>query len=168
MGDWERDAARWLESEQRGDEAAEVSFAQLFAAMPAVEPSAGFVQRTAQAAWDARVRRRRFVAAGFAAAATVVIGAVIFATAGATGWVLGIAGRIAPDALITLLASATTIVEFWTLMARAGSVVARVAVMPEGVAALVTAEVVGGAALYTLHRLLRDELRFRNSGPLCL
>jgi hypothetical protein len=40
--------------------------------------------------------------------------------------------------------------------------------MPQTLAALIATELLGAAALYSLHRLLRNDVRFRSSGPLCL
>ena len=69
---------------------------------------------------------------------------------------------------MTLVWSATAVAEFWGLMVSAETATARVAVMPQSVAALVATELLGAAALYSLHRLLRADVRFRSSGPLCL
>lgn len=169
MGQWRDEADRWLTSEPHDDEAAEASFAQLFTALPEEKPSAGFVQRTVAAAWAARVRRRRLAAGGAAAAALAALGGAALVSAyGAPGWVLMTVAQVAAGSLTALLASAATLVEFGALMVRTGSAVGRVMVMPQGIATLVAIEVVGAGALYALHRLLRDDLRFRNSGPLCL
>lgn len=169
MTDWRRDAEMWLEREGQDDKAAEVAFGQMCAALPPVEPSPGFAARTAAAAWSARARRRRLAAAAYAAAVASVAGAAALVVAfGAPGWLLLTGARIAASALMTLLLSAATLAEVWTSMAGGGTAVARVLVMPQGVAALVTVELVGAAALYALHRLLRDDVRFRNTGPLCI
>ena len=59
MGRWRTSTEQWLLSEQQDmDDAADAAFAQAFAALPNVEPSAGFVQRATEAAWLARERQR--------------------------------------------------------------------------------------------------------------
>jgi len=65
MGRWRTSTEQWLLSEQQDlDDAADAAFAQAFAALPNVEPSAGFVQRATEAAWLARERQRRIVGLG--------------------------------------------------------------------------------------------------------
>jgi hypothetical protein len=148
----------------KDDDAMDAAFTRLFSTLPPVEPSPGFVQRTVEAAWDARAAQQRWIRwAGAAAAAAVVIGASLVALIGAPGWVVLLAAQVGAGSVMTLVWSATAVAEFWGLMVSAGTAAARVAVMPQSVAALL-----GAAALYSLHHLLRAEVRFRNSGPLCL
>lgn len=153
----------------KDDEAVDAAFRRLFSTLPPVEPSAGFVRNTVQAAWDARAARQRWVRwAGAAAALVVVAGASLLAMIGPPAWVVPMAAQVGAGSVMTLVWSATVVAEFWGLMVGAGTAAARVAVMPQSLAALVATELLGGAALYSLHRLLRAEVRFRNSGPLCL
>jgi len=173
MGRWRTHTEEWLSNEQHGqDDAADQAFTQVFAAIPAVEPSAGFVQRAADAAWLARARRRRAMAltslaASVAAAAGMA--AIAYGVASmAGGWLLTAAASSMTASTMSLLMAGATLVEWWWATARAGSAVAGVVIMPQGAAALVAIELVAVAALYTLHRLLRSDVRFRNPGPLCV
>lgn len=172
MGHWRRQRENWLSSEQHGpDDAAEAAFAQAFAALPAVEPSGDFVQRAVETAWMARARRHRAVVFTSLAASILLAamaGAIVYGIFGiAGGWLLTTAAQVVTGAIMSVLMAATTAVEWWSAGARAGSMVAAIAAMPQGAAALVTIELVGVAALYTLQRLLRAEIRFRDPGRLC-
>ena len=147
----------------------DAAFERLFATLPAVEPSPAFIQAAADAAWHARARRLRMQRFALAAAASLIVSVgLLFALAGTPQWLLLLAADIAAGGVMAFVWSATAIAEFWTLMLRGGTLVARVVSMPQTVALLVSAEVLGGLALYTLHRLLREDIRFRNSGPLCI
>jgi phosphoribosylcarboxyaminoimidazole (NCAIR) mutase len=53
-------------------------------------------------------------------------------------------------------------------MTRVGGLAASIVTMPQNAVALLAIEVAGGAALYALHRLLREDSGFRDPGPLCL
>lgn len=173
MDQWRTRTKDWLSIERRGlDDAADAAFAQVFAALPALEPSAGFVQRAVDAAWLARGRRRRtIVVASLAAsvAGAVLIGAAAYGALGAAGgWLVTTTAAVVSSAALSLLLAAPTAVEWWSAGARAGSAAAGVAAMPAGVALLVGVELVGAAALYLLQRLLREDIRVRNPGPLCV
>ena len=157
---------------RKDDDQMDAAFRRLFSTLPPVEPSAGFIQRTVEAAWDAAwearaARRRRVRWAAAAAVLAVVGGASVVAELGAPSWVMLTAAQAGAGSVMTLVWSATAVAEFWGLMVSAGTAVARVAVMPQSVAALVATELLGAAALYSLHRLLRNDVRFRGSGPLC-
>ncbi len=152
----------------KDDDQMDAAFMRLFSTLPPVEPSAGFVQRTVDAAWEAQAARRRWVRWASAAAVLAVgAGASVVVMLGAPSWVVLTAAQVGTGSVMTLVWSATAVAEFWGLMMSAGTAVARVAVMPQSVAALVATELLGAAALYSLHRLLRNDVRFRNSGPLC-
>ena len=150
------------------EDAADADFSRLFAALPPVQPSADFVQRTVDAAWEARTRRRAFRFAAAAAAVVVIAFGVLLATTGAPAWLVPTSARVVAGSVMAVLWSATAVAEFWTLMVRMGTAIAGLLVMPQSVALLVTIELVGAAALYSLHRLLRADIRFRNSGPMCI
>jgi len=151
------------------NDAADAAFERLFATLPAVEPSPAFIQAAVDAAWQARARHVRIQRFALTAAASLVVFVgVLFALAGPPQWLLLMSAEIATGTVMAFVWSATAVAEFWTLMLRGGSAVARVVAMPQTMALLVTAEVLGGLALYTLHRLLREDIRFRNSGPLCI
>jgi hypothetical protein len=173
MGRWRAHTANWLSSEQHDpDAAADAAFAQVFAAVPPVEPSADFVRRAVDAAWLARARRRRTVALASLAASVLPAAAAgvtaysVFGVAG--GWLVTTTAGAVTSALVSLSATAPTAVSWWLATAHAGSTVADIVIMPQGAAALVGIELVGAAALYMLQRLLQADLRFRGPGPLCV
>lgn len=152
----------------KDDDQVDAAFRRLFSTLPPVEPSAAFILRTVDAAWEARAARHRWVRWTSAAAALAVVAvASTVVMLGAPGWVVLTAAQVGAGSVMTLVWSATAVAEFWGLMMSAGTAAARVAVMPQSVAALVAIELLGAAALYSLHRLLRAEVRFGNYGPLC-
>jgi hypothetical protein len=152
----------------KDDDQVDAAFTRLFSTLPQVEPSAAFIQRTVDAAWEARAPWRRWARWAAAAAALAVVAvASMIVMLGAPGWVVLTAAQVGTGSVMTFVWSATVVAEFWGLMVSAGGAVARVAVMPQALAALVATELLGAAALYSLHRLLRNDVRFRNSGPLC-
>lgn len=155
------------EDDAAADKAADAAFSRLFSALPAVEPSAGFVQHAVDTAWGRCARRQRWLRWAAAAASLAVAAASSVLVLSAPAWLVLSAAQAGTGAIMTLLWSATAVAEFWGLMVSAGSAAARVAVMPQSVAVLVAIELLGAAALYSLHRLLRAEVRFRSSGPLC-
>jgi hypothetical protein len=151
------------------EDAADAAFSRLFAALPAVAPSPDFVQRTVNAAWEARAARRRWARMAIAAsAAIVVLTFAALAIFGIPASLVPAAAQAAAASLMAVLWTATAVVEFWTLILRGGTAFARVAVMPQSVALMAAAWMLGGLALYSLQRLLRADVRFRSSGPLCI
>ncbi|MGH9257719.1 MAG: hypothetical protein ACRD3C_24435 [Vicinamibacterales bacterium] len=172
MGRWRTQTEHWLSSEQHDlDDAADATFARVFAALPAVVPSAGFVQRATDAAWLARARRRRVVAIGSLAASIVIAvaaGAAAYGLFGiAGGWLVTTAATVVTSSAVSLLVAGTTGVQWWFATAQAGNTVAGVAAMPQSVVVLFAIELFGAAALFILQRLLRAELRVRGTGSLC-
>ena len=168
MGRWQKNTEHWLLNEEQGlDDAADAAFQHVFAAVPAVEPSSDFVQRTVEAAWRARTRRRRIVlVSGLAASVLVALTAYgVFGIAG--GRLLTIAAAVATNFAASLVAVGTTAVEWWFAFARASSAVAGIVATPQNAVVLLSIELVGIAALYMLQRLLRAEVRFRGPGALC-
>ena len=172
MSQWRTHTETWLSSEQQGlDDAADEAFAHVFAALPAVEPSVGFVPRAVDAAWRARGRRRRAIAlAGLAVsvAGAGTAGAAAYGVLGMAGWLLTTIATVATSSAVSALMTAATAVDWWSAAARAGSSVTSILIMPQAMAAFVAIELTGAAALYLLHRLLRTEVRFRSPGPLCV
>lgn len=171
MGDWRKHAEHWLSTEERDLVDAEAAFARVFAALPTIEPSDGFVRRATHAAWLARSRRRRAVVIGSLAASVLIAvtaGVVAYGVFGiAGGWLLATAASVVSRGAVSLLVATMTGVQWWFATARAGGAVADVAVLPQSAVVLFLLELVGVAALYMLHRLLRAELRFRGPGALC-
>jgi hypothetical protein len=146
----------------------DTAFRRLFSTLPALEPSAGFAQRTVEAAWAARAARQRRVRWAAAAAAIAIVSVASLGAMAVLSRLLLTAAQVGTVSVMAVVWSATAMAEFWGSMASAGAVAARVAVMPHSMTALIGAELLGGTALYLLHRLLRGDVRFRNSGPLCL
>src|SRR5262245_1392806 len=55
-----QDIRNWLSSEQSGaEEASEKAFAEVFTALPSIQPSPDFVQQAVAAAWAEQTRYRR-------------------------------------------------------------------------------------------------------------
>src|SRR5262245_39561162 len=105
MGRWQKSTGHWLSNEEQGlDDAADAAFQHVFAAVRAVEPSSDFVQRTVEAAWRARARRRRMVlVSGLAASALVALTAYgVLGIAG--GRLLTIAAAVATNSAASLVA----------------------------------------------------------------
>jgi hypothetical protein len=172
MGRWRTHTEHWLSSEQREqDDAAEAAFAELFAALPSVAPSADFVQRATHAAWLARARRRRVMTIASVAATLLLVvlsGAIAYGVFGVTvGWLLTTALGVVTSSAVALIVAATTAFQWWSATALAGNTMAGMIATPQSAVALMSVELIGIAALFTLRRLLRAEVRFGGSRPLC-
>lgn len=172
MGRWRTHTEHWLSSEQgEQDDAAEAAFAGIFAALPSVDPSADFVQRATRAAWLARARRRRVIAIASVAATLLLVvlsGAIAYGTFGvAGGWLLTTALGVVTSSAVSLIVAATTAFQWWFATALAGNTVAGIIATPQSAVALLSVELIGIAALYTLRRLLRADVTFSGSRSLC-
>ena len=82
--------------------------------------------------------------------------------------VLALVMDVATSSTLTAVLAATSVLRWWADAARIGSSVTSVMAMAEGAAILAAIELVGAAALYTLHRLLRAEGGWHPPGPLCV
>jgi hypothetical protein len=171
MGRWRTNTEHWLSNEEQGlDDAADSAFQHVFAVLPTVEPSSDFVQRAVEAAWRARTRQRRILVVASVAASLFVVliaGAAAYGVFGFAGWLMTTAAAIATNAAVSVIAAGTTAVEWWFATARAGNAVAGIMATPQSAVVLFAFELVGIAALYMLHRLLRAEVNFRGPGALC-
>jgi hypothetical protein len=161
----------WLSlQEQDLDEPADRALAEVFAALPPVEPSPDFVQRAVAAAWAEQARTRRtalFAGVGAAALVALAAVAVAYTVFGiASGWLLTTTAAALSGSAITLLDGAATAVQWWLATVRVGDAVAAIVTRPAGAAALVTIELMGAVALYTLRRLLHADLRFKRPSTL--
>jgi len=174
MGEWRTHAEQWLSTERQDldDSEADAAFAEVFAALPGIDPSPDFARRAAEAAWVARRRRRR-ASVGVALAASVSLLAmtglaayVMFGIA-AGGWLATTAAMAAAGSAVSMLAAVASGVQWWLATAQAGNSVAAVVAMPQSVAALFMVTVVGVIALLALQRLLQSEPRLRGPGALC-
>jgi hypothetical protein len=151
----------WLIAEERGDEdAAEAAFADLFAAVPRVEPRAMFVEQAVTVAWRWRAVRRRRLAMAWAAAALLILGVAtagyfaspLFARA-AVKTIAFVSGRIVP----WLVAYGTVALHSWLTLGHVGAVIAGALLTPGRMAAVVGVELVGLLAFYALHRVAGAE-----------
>jgi hypothetical protein len=148
---------RWLAEEEEGhDDAADAAFARLFAAVPRIEPRAAFVDEAVTAAWRWRAKRRRFVLAGWAAAA-VLVGAGALAVYLASPSLAPVfirtvafaSGRAVP----WFVSYATVALHSWLTLVHVGGVVASALVTPARAAALVGMELFGILAFFALQRI---------------
>ena len=164
----QKDIRRWLavEAEGRTDEA-ERAFAAAFAALPRLEPRAGFAERVMYGLQPApmiqaseRLRWGWKVATGGALALVAVAlglaplagisvtlpsaGAVVDATTGGVTW---LAGWLANG------------LEVWSFLVRIGNAVGVAIATPQIGAALLGTALIGAAALFELNRLLVPERR---------
>jgi len=148
---------RWLAEEEGGhDDAADAAFAQLFTAMPRLEPRPAFVEQAVAAAWQWRARRRRLVAFGWAAAAVLVaagaLAAYLASPTLAPPFIKVLAfmgGRAVP----WFVAYATVAMSSWLTLVHVGGVIASALVTPARVAALVGVELFGLLAFFALQRI---------------
>ena len=102
MGSWHAHTERWLSSEHLAQETtADEAFAQVFAALPAVEPSDDFVRRAVQAAWQAEARRRRATAWATIAACLVAATVTGVGAYGVLVWASFAEGLVRASASIT-------------------------------------------------------------------
>jgi hypothetical protein len=172
MGRWRRHLETWLAAEQEDhDDAAEAAFADVFTALPPLEPSPAFVARTVEAAWAARVRRRWVTGLVVAAAAVLLVGAsgvaLFVAIGGGATRLLTIATALASGSFLSLLTAGATLTGWSAAAVDAGAVVATAIANPYSVAALTAIELVAAAVLVMLHRLLRADVEWRTPRAYC-
>ena len=156
-----KELERWLFSEETGQEdAADAAFAQLFTALPRVEPGADFVQRTVTEMRRMRARRRRILALGWAATIILVVAGAVTAYFAsprlATSVIKALAfasGRSVP----WLVAYTTVAMDWWWTLARVGGAVVSALITPARVVAVVGVELVGIVAFFALQRIAGAE-----------
>ena len=175
MGRWRTDTEQWLSSEphetDEAQAAADAAFARVFTALPAVDPSPDFVERAVYGAWRMRTRRR-----AFATVAALIALALISASAGAVYSILGATSgtlwspiaSLATGSVVAAFSAIAAVAGWWWAIARAATTMTEILAMPQGALAFLAIECVGAVALYTLHRLLRSDVRFGNPGTLCV
>lgn len=152
--------AAWLSSEAHDDEqAADLAFQRLCAAVPRVEPSAAFSAGVAPAAWRGlRRQRRKEVATTVAVLLLVVCGGVAGSWVTVRlvgGWLLASGAAMASGVLVSVVGALVAGLEWWMTGARVGSVVGEVLVYREIAGTLLAVELLGAGALYALHQLAR-------------
>ena len=154
----DRDALeRWLAAEDSGsDDAADAACAHVFAAVPKVEAPPAFVQQAVTAAWRWRVRRRRMVMLGSAAAVVLVTGAAIVGYGVAPQLAAALIktfALVSGRALPWLVAYTTVAMDWWWTLARVGGIVATALITQARAVAVVGVELVGILAFYALQRI---------------
>ena len=158
------DVARWLAREERGDEqGAESAFAQLFAAVPRIEPLPGFSERVGAAGWRSRQRQRLMARAARAAALLLALSGGVAASwmalVSVGPWLLTSGAAIASGSLVDIVAGvvagAVAGLEWWAAGARVAVVMGETLAYRETAGALLAVEIVGAIALYALHQLTR-------------
>jgi hypothetical protein len=158
----------WLAAEHRTDEpAAEAALAAVFGAMPAVAVPRGLSARIVRAAGRVslgaerrplRSTRRRAARIG---GALVGVGAGAYLTIGlllpvlVSGFVRLIGLLL--DAVLWVSVGVSSGLDFWTMLARAGRWAGAALTTPQVAITLVIVELIGGLALYLIHRLLASE-----------
>ncbi len=162
-----KEIERWLEAEARGETAeAETAFGAAFAALPRLEPRAGFAERVTYAFQPAPVRGFAWLTWG-SRAATIGILALVALTMGLLPMARLTFDFPAMGSILDAATSGITVaarwlsagLELWSFMARIGNAIGVAMTTPQvGVTLLATA-LVGAAALYELNRLLIPERR---------
>ena len=172
MSHWRTRTEHWLSNEHGEQDASGDALTAVFAALPTIEPSEDFVPRSVHAAWLVRTRRRR-IGVSAAIAASVLVAAAAGAVAydlasGSSSWALAALAAVATNSTVSLTMAAVASIEWWAAMARIGDIVLGVISVPQNAVGLLAIELVGGGALYVLHRLLRADAGFRSPGTLCV
>lgn len=146
----------WLQAERSGqNEIAEAMFARIVAGMPLVPPSADFVDRTVQAVWRARARRRLFTR-------VAVITAALLAGIGYMVTMLdaGVSAQVAillTHGVVWLLTSASEAVKWWWIAERVGIAIGDTVTAPSTAAAIAAVEMAILLAIYAYHQLLDED-----------
>jgi hypothetical protein len=153
----------WLKAEERGeDELAEGIFARLVAEMPAIEASAGFVDRTVQTAWRARTRRRIVRRAALSAAGLLITVAGAGSLYELTPLALSLVVRatvMLSRTLVWFLASASAGVRWWRIAEQIGTAVSGAIAGPRASAGVAAIGMIAVFAIYVFQRLLSEDFR---------
>jgi hypothetical protein len=157
------DERQWLKAEERGeDELAETMFARLVAEMLPVEASAEFVNRTAQAAWRARTRRRIVRCLALIAAGLLISIAGVGSFYELTPLAVSLAVRATvmfSHTLVWFLASASAGVRWWRIAEQIGTAVSGAITGPRASAGVAVIGMMALFAIYVFQRLLGEDLR---------
>jgi hypothetical protein len=156
------DLERWLAAEASGrDGDAEQAFARVFGALPRIDPAPGFTDRVVRASVRAAARRRLLLRIGrlAASAATVAAGAVLSYLAVVEGgtWLVRTGAVLTVQAFSLVVRSAAEGLDWWAIVARVGAATGEALARPQISSIVLAVEVIGVAALYTLHRVLRAD-----------
>ena len=154
---------RWLTAEQQSDDpTAGAALEELFRVLPTPAPPAGFAGRVMAAAaregivraptrrgWSATARLLAWGGGGVVA----LIGTLVFLGPLLVSQVAGLL-NFSLQGFVWIVRGLEGGLDAWSLMAEIGRVVATSLTTPEISASVVGLELVGIAALYTLHRVL--------------
>jgi hypothetical protein len=114
-------------------------------------------------------RARVYAAIAASVLVAVSFGAAVYVLADeATGWAVAALASVAAGSTASLTMATVASIEWWAVMTRVGDVVLGVISVPQNAVGLLVIELVGGGALYALHRLLRADTGFRSPGTLCV
>jgi hypothetical protein len=161
--EWLKAQRHWLKAEERGeDDLAERMFARLVAEMPAIEASAGFVDRTVQTVWRARTRRRIVRRAALIAAGLLIT----IAGAGSLSELTPLAVSLVVRAtvmfshtLVWFLGSASAGVRWWRVAEQIGTAVSGAIAGPRASAGVAVMGMIALFAIYVFHRLVSEDFR---------
>jgi hypothetical protein len=151
------DEGHWLQAEQSGqEELAEIMLARLVARLPAIEPSAAFIDRAVQAAWRTRTHRRRVRVALVGAAALIAMAgfAAVYALAPFTQGLIVSGIVVMSHGLVWLVTSAGEGARWWWIAERIGTTVLDTISAPSAAAAITAVEMILLLAVYAFRHVL--------------
>jgi membrane-bound metal-dependent hydrolase YbcI (DUF457 family) len=151
------DEGHWLQAEQSGqEELAEILLARLVTQLPAIEPSAAFVDRAFQAAWRTRTHRRR-VRVALVAAAALIATAGIAAVYALAPFAMGliVSGTVMiSHSLVWLVTSAGEGARWWWIAERIGTAVLDTISAPSAASAITAVEMILLLVIYAFRHVL--------------
>ncbi len=156
----------WLDADRRdADEEADAAFAQLFAAVPRLDAPPTFARRVARRARRAAVAARRRTwtrgrvgaSAGLGALALAALFVAITSLASFLVTRLPQLVTMAAQAFIWLMVAIDNGLGLWGVVVRVARALGSAVATPQMTVGLIVIEVVGGAALFALYRLLASE-----------
>lgn len=177
MSMWRPEVEQWLASEQAGenateenaseengwndeglDEAAAKAFAQVFQALPRIEPDSALTDRVIRAVLRAEHRRRLTRRLGLVAALLLVTLAGLAMGYGAIGyaggWLPKAVGAVTAPGLLGVITVMRAGVTAWLIIAGMGMALASALATPENAAMLLGMGLLGISALFALGRLM--------------
>jgi len=158
------DEGHWLQAEQSGqEELAEIMLARLVAQLPAIEPSAAFVDRAVQAAWRTRAHRRRVRVALVAAAALIAMAGVaaVYALAPFAMGLIASGAVVISHGLVWLVTSAGEGARWWWIAERIGTAVLDTISAPSAAAAIAAVEMILLLVIYAFRHVLGKDYEKR-------
>jgi hypothetical protein len=162
-----RNDREWLQAEQNGQDApAEMMFARLVAEMPPIEPGPAFVDRTVQAVWRARARRRVVMGLARTAAALLIgiatLGSMYELRLLAIGLIVH-GTVVLSHGMVWLLTSASEGARWWWIAERIGTAISVTITAPAVAVSVAAATMIASLAIYAFQRLVQNELGKRES-----